>query len=169
MMKVSSLLPLIIVLLFSLVACTTKSTETLSDTQLALHASVDFLESLHAGRYEESAQLYGGTYEVMMGHNPSIDPANYAALLRNACTINGTQCLDVRSAGLDTEVSATEFIFKVEFQNQDGTLFVVGPCCGESETDFPPQSTIYQSTFLFRVVKVSEGKFLVMNMPPYMP
>lgn len=140
------------------------STETLSDDYLALHVLVDFLETLHNGKYDEAAQLYGGTYETMIDHNPSINPTDYSALLRNACTINGAQCLQVKSAGLDKKVSDTEFIFKVEFLNADGTLFVLGLCCGGNETDFPPQSVFY-----FKVVKVDKDKFVVMDMPPYAP
>ncbi len=168
-MKVFSRNLLIIALVFTLGACTVKpstlqTTETLSDDQLALHALVDFLENLHAGKYDEAARLYGGTYETMIDHNPSIDPDNHAALFQNACTINGAQCLEVRSADLQKKVSATEFIFQVEFQNPDSSLFVRGSCCGGNETDFPPQSI-----FLFKVIKNDEDKFLVMDMVPYTP
>jgi hypothetical protein len=168
-MKVSPRIPFFILVLLVLISCTGKQTVipptlTSSDSQLALQALEDFLESLQTGRFEEAAQLYGGTYETMVDHNPSIDPADHAALLQNACMINGAQCLEVRSAGLDREVSDTEFIFNVEFQNGDGTLFVSGPCCGGNETDFPPQSE-----FHFRVVRTSEGKFLVIDMVPYAP
>ena len=168
-MKVLSRCLLIIGLVFSLVACTAKSTslpttETLTDDQFALHVLVDFLENLHTGKYDEAARLYGGTYEIMIDHNPSINPNEHSALLQNACTINGAQCLEVKSAGLDKKVSNTEFVFKVEFLNADGTPFVLGPCCGGNETDFPPQSVFY-----FSVVKVDKDKFIVMDMPPSAP
>ncbi|MCX6039150.1 MAG: hypothetical protein NTW99_14955 [Chloroflexi bacterium] len=169
-MKVFSRYSLIIALVFSLVACTAKpstlpTTETLSDDQLALHVLVDFLENLHAGKYDEAAPLYGGTYEIMIDHNPSIPPDDYVALLRNACTINGAECrLQVKSAGLDKKVSNTEFLFKVDFLNADGALFVLGPCCGGNETESPPQSVFY-----FTVVEVDKDKFVVMDMPPYTP
>ena len=168
-MKVFSRYLLINALVFSLIACTAKSdisptAEPLSDDQLALNTLVDFLENLHAGKYDEAAQLYGGTYEIMINHNPDIAPEDHAALLRNACTINGAQCLQVKSAGLEEEISGTEFTFEIEFQNADGSLFVRGSCCGGDETDFPSESI-----FLFTVSKSAEGKFLVMDMVPYMP
>lgn len=168
-MKVFYCYSLIITLVFSLFACTAKanipsSTTIANDDQLALNVLVDFLESLHAGKYDEAAQFYGGTYEIMINHNPDIAPQDHAALLRNACTINGAQCLQVRSTGLEEKISDTEFTFNVEFQNPDGSLFVRGPCCGEDETDFPSQSI-----FLFKVLKNAEGKLLVMDMVPYMP
>jgi len=168
-MKNSIRSSLIITLVFVLASCATQPsklppTETLNDEQLALHVLVDFLESLHDAKYDKAAQLYGGTYETMTDHNPSIDPNDHPALLRNACTINGAQCLQLKSAGLDKKVSDKEFVFKGEFLNTDGTLFVLGPCCGGSETDFPPQSVFY-----FTVVKSDENSFMVMDMPPYMP
>lgn len=140
------------------------STETISDDQLALDILVDFLQSLHDGQYVQAAQLYGGTYEFMIDHNPGLNPGDRAALLQNACTINGAQCLQVKSAELDRKPSATEFVFKVEFSNPDGSLFVRGPCCGGSATDFPPEPAFY-----FTVVKVGGDQFAVMDMPPYVP
>lgn len=158
-----------VLVLFLVISCTSQqgestSAETLSDDQLALHTLVEFLESLHNGNYDNAVQLYGGTYETLIDYNPSIDPENRSALLRNACTINGVQCLQVKSAGLDRKISDIEFVFKVEFLNADGTLFVLGPCCGGNETDFPPQSVFY-----FTVMKVDNDKFVVMDMPPYAP
>jgi hypothetical protein len=118
---------------------------------------IDFLEGLHKGEYEKAAPLYRGTYETMIDHNPSMNPDDHVALLQTACTINGAQCLQVKSASLDRQVSSTEFIFKVEFLNADGTLFVLGPCCGGNETDFPPQSVFYLT-----VAKIDKDKYVVM-------
>jgi hypothetical protein len=152
-----------------LVSCTSQRgklppTETSSDEQLALQALADFLQSLHTGDYDKATQLYGGTYETMIYHNPSIDPSDHTALLQNACAINGAQCLQVKSASLDKQISKTEFVFRVDFLNADGTLFVLGPCCGGNATDFPPQSVFYLT-----VMKVDKSKFTVMDMPPYAP
>ena len=152
-----------------LVGCTLQqdelsATDTINDDQLAQQVLVEFLQSLHAGEYAQAAQLYGGTYESMTNHNPSIDPDNHIALLRNACTINGVQCLQIKSVDLDRQRSATEFVLKVAFINADGTLFVLRPCCGSNEMDFPPQSV-----FDFTVTKVAEGQYLVQDMPPYVP
>ena len=137
-----------IFLAFLLMSCSPQQggatpTESLSDDQLALHRLVEFLESLHNGNYADAVQYYGGSYETMIYHNPGIDPNDHSALLQHACTINGAQCLRVKSAGLDHKVSDTEFIFKVDYLNPDGTLFVLGPCCGASETDMPPQSVFF--------------------------
>jgi hypothetical protein len=160
---------LLILLTLCLMSCTpqqasSQPTDTSSDYQIALHTLVEFLQNLHDGSYEDAVQFYGGTYETLVYFNPTIPPNDHAALLRNACTINGIHCLQVNSAGLDRQVSDTEFVFKVDFLNPDGTLFVLGPCCGASETESPPQSV-----FMFTVRKEEEGKFLVLDLPPYTP
>lgn len=141
-----------------------QTTKAIIDNQRAQHVLVDFLQSLHDGNYDKAAELYGGTYEGMIDSNPGLDPNDHVALLRNVCTINGVKCLPVKSAILDEKVSNTEFTFKVEFLNTDGTLFVRGPCCGGSEADFTPESM-----FFFRVVKLDKDKFNVMDLPPYVP
>jgi hypothetical protein len=134
------------------------------DAQLAEEALVAFFADLQAGRYAQAAEAYAGTYETMIDHNPSLDPADHAALFRNACTINGAQCLEVRSAELLPTVAAQEFRFEVEFQLEDGAVFVQGPCCGGSETDFPPVSA-----FTYTVSKGGDGRFRILDMPVYMP
>jgi hypothetical protein len=124
----------------------------------------DFIEDMHSGRYQEAVELYGGSYQALIENNTDVSPKDHAKLLENACRINGFQCLDILSAKLEKEISATEFSFRVEFQNEDGTLFVRGPCCGGNATDFPPESS-----FRFTVIKDKDGEFMVMDLPPYVP
>jgi hypothetical protein len=100
----------------------------------------------------------------MQDHNPGIAPTNYALLMENACTINGAACLKVKSTGLERIASPTEFEFKVDLRDEDGVLCVFGWCIGGNTTDYPPQSGV-----LFTVIKNSDGKFLIMDMPPYTP
>jgi hypothetical protein len=153
-------------LLVSCTGITTQSSTTgqSDDYQIAQDALASFLAYLHEGKYEDAGRLYGGSYDTMIAHNPGIDSANHPAMLQNACEINGYQCLAVKSIMLDEVVSPTEFTFNVEFINEDGTLFILGPCCGGNETDSPPQSL-----FNFRVIKDQAENFVVMDMPPYMP
>lgn len=124
----------------------------------------DFLKDMHSGMYQEAVKLYGGSYQALIENNTNVSPTDYAKLLETACRINGYQCLDVRNAKLEKEISATEFSFRVEFLNEDGTLFVRGPCCGGNATDFPPESS-----FSFSVKKDKGGNFTVMDLPPYVP
>jgi hypothetical protein len=148
----------------ALAACSGPKPPAPDDAELARQALVGFFADLHAGRYAQAAEAYAGTYETMTDHNPGLDPADHAALFRNACTINGAQCLEVRSAELLPTVAAQQFRFGVEFQLEDGSVFVQGPCCGGSMTDYSPLST-----FTYTVSKGKDGRFRILDMPVYMP
>jgi hypothetical protein len=155
-------------LLFAFAGCAVPATE--PDTsfngyqELAIDTMITFFEHLNAGRYAEAATLYGGTYEIMVDHNPSVNPGDHAKLMEHACTINGCECLLVKSVRLDNQDTPGVFVFHVEFKNDDGSLFVLGPCCGADETTQPPQSV-----FAITVTQDDEGHLWVMDMPPYMP
>ena len=134
------------------------------DDQLARQTLADFINALHSGQYEEAARLYGGSYEMHISQNPDLDPQDHAALFQNACSTNGFMCLQTLTIEEEPSLSDTEFTFMVQFQNADGSQFIQGPCCGESETDSPPISD-----FPFRVVKDPSGNMLVLDMVPYIP
>lgn len=122
-----------------------------------------FYHSLATGDYETAAQLYGGDYSVLQSANPQIAPEDHAALWRNACEINGYQCLPVRRI-LDTEkFSLNEFHLRVEFQDENGDAFVQGPCCGADEEEMPPRSE-----FDVHAIE-SNGQYLVVSLPVYVP
>lgn len=125
---------------------------------------LQFFDHLHTGRYEEAVKLYGGSYQLMVDQNPAIDPADHVELMKSACTVNGAQCLQVKVAGIESKPSPNEYLFTVQFQNDDGSLFELGPCCGASEAEQPSVSL-----FEIRVLQVAEGEFRVLDMPPYMP
>lgn len=145
--------------------CTSRSGSTVArDQQKAFQTLIEFLESLHSGDYEEAIRLYGGTYETMMSHNPHIPSDNLAALLRNACTINGAQCLQVMRIEPHQAVSEREFHFQVAFMLPDGSLLSIPRQPEDSGANSQPQTL-----FLFRVKKVADGRFVVLDMPPYAP
>ncbi len=137
---------------------------TFVDSDLARIALVDYLDALHTGDFETAATLYGGSYETLIAYNPDLDPSNHAALLERACTMNGFQCLQAAEIQLDDTKTETLTIFSVTFQNAQGALFELGPCCGADDTDSPPKSE-----FSFEVSKVDSNHFLVMDLPPYLP
>ena len=125
---------------------------------------VQFFDHLHAGRYDEAVKLYGGSYQVLIDKNPTIDPADPVELMKSACTTNGFQCLQLKVAGIEYKPSPNEYLFTAQFQNNDGSLFELSPCCGASETEQPPVSL-----FEVRVKQMAEGQFRVLDLPPYMP
>lgn len=124
---------------------------------------VDFLTRLHTGNYTEAVPLYGGEYEPLQVFNTEIDPSDHGALWTWACDRQLLQCLEVRSATFK-ELRGDSYSFQVEFNNRDGSLFILGPCCGANETEMPPVSQ-----FEYRVSRTASGKFFVMDLPPYVP
>ena len=124
---------------------------------------VNFLTLLHTKNYADAAPLYGGEYEQLQIFNTEIDPSDPVALWTWACDQQLLQCLEVRSVTFK-ELNGDSYVFQVEFSNPDGSLFVLGPCCGSNETDMPPVSQ-----FEYTVSRNTDGKFVVMNTPPYVP
>jgi hypothetical protein len=124
---------------------------------------INFLTLLHTKNYAEAVPLYGGEYESLQVFNPEIDPNDHVALWTWVCENKLLQCLEVRSAELAHQEGDT-YVFQVEFTNPDGSLFVLGPCCGANETEMPPVSQ-----FELTVIRNEDGQFVVMNTPPYVP
>jgi len=93
----------------------------------------------------------------MVNWKPLVPEDDYAALLE------GVGCFRVRRIVHKREIAPGEFEFVVEFMNEDGSLFVLGSCCGATAEDQPPQS---QFTY---VVKEVGGRFLIQQLPPYVP
>jgi hypothetical protein len=124
---------------------------------------IRFLTLLHSKNYVEAAPLYGGEYEALQVFNPEIDPNDHVTLWTWACDHQLLQCLEVRSVTFQ-ELRGDTYVFQVEFNNPDGSMFILGPCCGANETEMPPISQ-----FEFRVDRNTGGKFIVMDTPPYVP
>ncbi|HUF00660.1 MAG TPA: hypothetical protein VMN99_15505 [Anaerolineales bacterium] len=143
--------------------CTPKPTAIVSEADEARTTLVNFLTLLSTKNYTEAVPLYGGDYEALQVFNSEIDPADHLALWTWVCENRLLQCLEVRSAVLRNQEGDTH-VFQVEFNNPDGSLFVLGPCCGANETEMPPVSQ-----FAYTVMKNAEGKFVVVNTPPYVP
>jgi hypothetical protein len=124
---------------------------------------VKFFELLNAGKYAEADELYGGNYETLEDWNPDVNPSDHVMLWARACEQNGLRCLLARMTTFK-ELQGDTYIFQVEFSNPDGSLFVLGPCCGANETEMPPVAQ-----FEYKVVRNANGKFIVMDLPPYVP
>ena len=140
------------------------SVDPAGETALAQEALVTFLDKLAGGRYAEAVDYYGGDYEILAGWNPDVDPNDYATLWRNGCSINGLNCLATRSVTAGGITSDEAVLFSVTFSTREGDLFVLGPCCGVTEAEQPPQSF-----FDIRVVPGEDGRYRVIDLPPYTP
>jgi hypothetical protein len=130
----------------------------------ARSAVVDFYDNLNQGAYDQAAGLYGGSYEVLQGYNPGIDPGDRASLLEAGCKFNGLMCLRVLDLTLIHADEPREFIFSVVFANPDGSQFVLGPCCGATEEEMPPVTL-----FNVHVTCEQDGACRVLDLPPYVP
>ena len=103
---------------------------------------VNFLTLLHTKKYADAVPLYGGDYDTIEKvFNPlkSTSRRSRLVLWTWACDNHTLQCLEVRSATFK-QLVGDSYIFQVEFSNPDGSLFVLGPCCGANETEMPPIS-----------------------------
>jgi hypothetical protein len=125
-------------------------------------ASEQFFLLLSQGKYTEADRLFGGDYQPLVDQNPSLDPANHAALWQAACTINGFQCLETYSVSY-VDKQDDVFTFKVEFKNPDGGKFSAPTSEGDAQTEFT-----------FRVKKAagfeyaSDIEYQVIDLPVYL-
>jgi hypothetical protein len=133
------------------------------DPDSARQALMAYFSLLHGQRYSEAINYYGGTYDTLRDWNPTVAQDDYAALFKNGCTMNGLKCLRIKTIVCEEEVSPTEFRFTVEFTNDDGSLFVLGPCCGATETEMLPRTQ-----FVYKV-KRGGDRFWVQDLPVYVP
>jgi hypothetical protein len=63
----------------------------------------------------------------------------------------------------EKSIAPGQFEFVVEFIWLDGTLFMLGPCCGATEAEIPP---VWQFPY---TVKKIDGMFKVIEGPVYVP
>jgi len=131
--------------------------------QAARLALLNFFDKLSGGEYTAAVASFCGSYETLVSFNPDLDPDDHAGLWQRGCQVNGVQCLGIRTATFNERTAEGEYIFTVEFSNQDGSLFVRQACCGEDPTTAP------QFQFEYRVVEGGDGQFRVLDMPVYVP
>jgi hypothetical protein len=122
-----------------------------------------YFDDLYTGKYDAAADLFGGDLSMLVDSNPAVDPSDIAALLEAACTYQ-LRCLPVKAIVDARQVGESLYDFELEFSNPDGSLFVLGPCCGASETEMPPVSQ-----FDCSVEESNEGDYRVMCLPVYVP
>jgi hypothetical protein len=125
---------------------------------------IDYFSALNQGDYSKAVDHYGGSYEILQEYNPNLEPEDHIALLKAGCELNGLMCLPVQEILSVQTSDPHEFIFEVEYANPDGSVFFLGPCCGETEETMPPIST-----FMVEVRCQGEGSCQVLDLPPYVP
>lgn len=134
-----------------------------SDIDLARAAVTQYFDDLHLRNYQAGADAFGGDLQMLIDFNADVDPNKPALLIETACS-RQLQCLPLREIVYATQVNPSTFEFRITFSNPDGSLFVLGPCCGATETEMPPVSE-----FPCNVIKTPDGRFKVMCLPVYVP
>jgi hypothetical protein len=127
-------------------------------------AARDFFDALHQGDYQNAVELYGGSYDVLTGMNPDLDPEDRSGLLAQGCEFNGLVCMRMGDVLSTERTGEGEYTFTVQFLREDGEVFVLGPCCGEDETSMPPVSE-----FQVRAARDGSKEFKALDLPPYVP
>jgi hypothetical protein len=84
-------------------------------------------------------------------------------MMRHVCESGLLRCMPVARVVSSQEVEPGVWQFTVEFEGEDGELFVLGPCCGATEEEMPPLSQ-----FVYTVRQGEEG-WRVQELPVYVP
>ncbi|UCG25948.1 MAG: hypothetical protein JSW55_08185 [Chloroflexota bacterium] len=129
-----------------------------SEVEAAQEALRRYFALLSEGKYADAVDLHGGGYGALRGWNPTADPDDLAGLLESGCKVNGLVCRPVKTISPMGAGSPTVFEFAVQFENPDGSLFVLNPEGDWPEGEFP------RSSFKFTVLPIGDG-FAVQELP----
>ncbi|MBP9760783.1 MAG: hypothetical protein KBD15_00895 [Candidatus Magasanikbacteria bacterium] len=127
----------------------------IDEAKMTLSSFFTYLES---EEFEQAAYLFQGWESVSVYEDNAF---TLGQVLQNYCEATGT-CLQATIVHTK-KVSRDEYVFRVEFQYADGSLFVAEPCCGATE-----DQSSSQTVFDF-VVKRFGGKLYVVTPPVYRP
>lgn len=122
----------------------------------------EYFSSLSEGRFADAAAVYGGNFEELSAINPDLDPLDQAGLLERWCRQNGGVCLPIREVVSRDVLEDGAIRLRVQFSNPDGSLFEIGPCCGEVDTGQRTNEFDY-------VVRSVDGDLRVLQLPPFVP
>ena len=150
-----------IILIIFLAACSSLLPG--QELKLAEEAAIEFFQLLSQGQYVEADLLYGSDYTALISMNPDIPPDDHTAMWKNGCELNGLQCLPILRVVKSEKFSLNEFFLTIEFKNADGSVFVLGPCCGASEQEMPPVSQ-----FPVDIIE-RDGRYYITSLPVFVP
>lgn len=137
----------LIALLLIMTGCTEK-TEVYPDDPEAILRS--YFESLYDENYDRVVTYYGGTYELLQGYHPQMNGNHHAELFRAYIEITGGQLVKIDSIINVKEILANEeYQYELTFIDKEGNSFREG------------------MVYTYGVKKV-DGKFKVMDLPPYL-
>ncbi|OGO13884.1 MAG: hypothetical protein A2Y93_00430 [Chloroflexi bacterium RBG_13_68_17] len=146
-------------LLVTLPGCSAASSD---EVPMAEAIVQGYFAALSEGRFDDAAGLYAGDFEELSAINPDVDPQDHALLFERWCTQNGGVCLPILAIVSRDVLDDGSVRFRVQFSNADGSLFEIGPCCGEVDTGQRTNEFDY-------VVRRIDGDLRVLQLPPYVP
>lgn len=144
---------------------TQKQTDTL-EIQLAGKTLNQFFSYLHDKKFDKALELFEPSdeergWESMESFSPTEERNDKVKMLKNYCEVVGT-CF--KSKVLEVKkINDAEYELTAQFIEDNGSVFVLGPCCGATEEEMPAQKE-----FKYKVKKIN-GDFKVTNAPVYRP
>lgn len=140
------------------------------DLGLARSVLIEYFSLLNEGKYTEAVKYHGSGYDYMntaIGYETKLDssnPAHYPELLKRGCGFLVCENVNVIK---EEKISADEFMFTVQFVNEDGSLVKSYPyCCGEEPP--PGVANTPKTEFEYKVKKAGD-EFLVITRLFYVP
>lgn len=137
------------------------------DIATAQQVLIQFFQYLHEEKYEDAVALFDpqdglpDSWEAFEQYSPNTEKSDKAGLLKAYCNLVET-CLpiQVKSSG---DIGTDIYQFTVQFIQDNGGVYVQGPCCGETEENMPSSDS-----FAYNVKKI-DGTFKVTTSPLYQP
>jgi hypothetical protein len=136
------------------------------DLSIAENALISFFDHLDSQNFEKALELFelnhsADSWEGLEIFSLPEERDNRAQVLKNYCAATGT-CL--KAMVIDTIKENEEtYNLLVQFKRADGSIFILGPCCGATEEEMPSQKE-----FNFKVKKIN-NEFKVITTPIYVP
>ncbi len=142
----------------SLNPITIKKTETTENLNTE-ETLISFFRYLNQKDFEKAVELFETDNREQINAFTSKEDRNLKeVVLRDYCEATGT-CLEIKIIWVEETTEDNEYIFKVQFLNKDGSIFVQWPCCG---------AMLSSDKFDFTVKKI-DWKFKVTTPPLYRP
>jgi hypothetical protein len=137
--------------------------ELVDEAIIAQHTLINFFNNLNEWKFTEALKYFTinkETRENLDIYNPDGE-IKHINIIENYCQATLT-CLPVIIVWT-TKIDDNEYRYQVQFQKQDGSIFILGPCCGATEEEMPTKDT-----FEYTVKKIN-GTFKVITPPLYIP
>ena len=134
-----------------------------NEAEIAENTLTAFFENLSKNEFSKAINFFSpndSDWENLKVYNEP-NETDKVKMIENYCKAT-TTCLEAEI--LETaKISEDEYRMIVRFLNKDGGIYVLGPCCGATEEEMPPQNE-----FDFTVKKIN-GSFKVITPPVYVP